>query len=501
VNTLEPAVVMEVAEQEVTVLRGNGSLITIPWSGLSWARKQVSADFLGRMPETAGEILKVGDVIRVAPNGGSWRLSQVPKAEAGMVALNPQNGEILAMNGGFDFQNSNFNRITNALRQPGSSFKPFIYSASLERGYTLASVINDAPIVIENPVDNTLWRPQNDTGKFYGPTRLREALVHSRNLVSIRLLGLIGTKYGVSYAQKFGFTASQLPPTLSLALGTANVTPLDMATGYAVFANGGFRITPFIIDTIRNSAGQIIYQAKPLTACPTCSLESLPVLVDPKTAAAAKKAEAEAKDDDDDTSKTEVPVAGLSPSIVRKDTTHAPRVISPQNSFLITSTLHDVIQYGTATQARSLQRKDLAGKTGTTSNQVDAWFVGYNTDLVALSWVGFDQPQSLHEYGAQAALPIWINFMQEALRNKPEHMLEQPTGIKTILVNSYSGQRTSGHDPDGINEIFMEPYLPGEEHEHHHTAFGDNSNHDHEDDGSSGVGDQAPPDGDGGGVY
>jgi penicillin-binding protein 1A len=196
-----------------------------------------------------------------------------------------------------------------------------------------------------------------------------------------------------------------------------------------------------------------------------------------------------------------VPVAGLSPSIVRKDTTHAPRVISPQNSFLITSTLHDVIQYGTATQARSLQRKDLAGKTGTTSNQVDAWFVGYNTDLVALSWVGFDQPQSLHEYGAQAALPIWINFMQEALRNKPEHMLEQPTGIKTILVNSYSGQRTSGHDPDGINEIFMEPYLPGEEHEHHHTAFGDNSNHDHEDDGSSGVGDQAPPDGDGGGVY
>ena len=502
VNTLEAAVVMEVADQSVTALRGNGSLITIPWNGLSWARKKINADYLGRMPTTAGEILHPGDVIRVMPSDNSWRLSQIPKAEAGLVALNPQDGEILAMVGGFDFQNSNFNRITNALRQPGSSFKPFIYSAALDKGYTLASVINDAPIVIENPIDNTLWRPQNDTGRFYGPTRLRDALVHSRNLVSIRLLGLIGTNYAVTYAQRFGFSASQLPPALSLALGTASVTPLDMATGYAVFANNGFRITPFIIDDIRNSSGQVIYQAKPLTACATCPDE-----LSPTELAAAKLL--------DDAPKPDAP-----PKPPVKDTTHAPRVISEQTAYLITSTLHDVIQYGTATEARSLRRKDLAGKTGTTSNQVDAWFVGYNSDLVALSWVGFDQPQSLHEYGAQAALPIWIQFMQTALRNKPEHVIDEPSGIVSLLVDSQSGLRADASDPNGIKEIFMEPYTPGEEREGGYENNENNENAENnetappgsqgpeEDDGGSGPGsssgvsasNQASPEG-GGGIY
>jgi penicillin-binding protein 1A len=486
VNTLEAAVVMEVADQTVTALRANGSLITIPWNGLSWARKKINADYLGRMPKTAKEILTVGDVIRIMPSSNSWRLSQIPKAEAGLVALNPQDGEILAMVGGFDFQNSNFNRITNALRQPGSSFKPFIYSAALDKGYTLASVINDAPIVIENPIDNTLWRPQNDTGRFYGPTRLRDALVHSRNLVSIRLLGLIGTNYAVTYAQRFGFSASQLPPALSLALGTASVTPLDMATGYAVFANNGFRITPYIIADIRNSSGQVIYQAKPLTACATCPDELSPTeLVAAKLLDDAPKEDAPAK-----------------PKV--KDTIHAPRVISEQTSYLITSTLHDVIQYGTATEARSLRRKDLAGKTGTTSNQVDAWFVGYNSDLVALSWVGFDQPQSLHEYGAQAALPIWIEFMQTALRNKPEHVIDEPSGIVKLLVDSQSGLRADASDPNGISELFMEPYTPGEEQEGGYENNNENGENgvEEEDDGGSGVSasNQASPEG-GGGIY
>jgi penicillin-binding protein 1A len=481
VNTLEPAIVMEVADQSVLALRANGTLITIPWNGLSWARKQINADFLGRVPTSAQEILKPGDVIRIMPSDNSWRLSQIPKAEAGMVALNPQDGEILAMVGGFDFQNSNFNRITNALRQPGSSFKPFIYSAALDKGYTLATVINDAPIVIENPIDNTLWRPQNDTGRFYGPTRLREALAHSRNLVSIRLLGLIGTNYAVTYAQRFGFAASQLPPTLSLALGTASVTPLDIATGYAVFANQGFRITPYIIADIRNSAGQVIYQAKPLTACPTC-----PDDLSPTVLAAAKE---------------ELAANPKAVHIAPKDTTHAPRVISEQTAYLITSTLHDVIQYGTATEARSLQRKDLAGKTGTTSNQIDAWFVGYNPDIVALTWVGFDQPQSLHEYGAQAALPIWIEFMQQALHGKPEHIIDEPADIVKLQVDAQSGLRADASDPNSINEIFMEPYTPSAERASHYSENeNENESEDQPEPGAVTSSNQASPEG-GGGIY
>jgi penicillin-binding protein 1A len=450
VGGLEPAVVLEVTDNSVTVMRNTGALAMIPWNGISWARKQINADYLGPMPKVARDVVKLGDVIRIMPSSNSWRLAQVPKSEAGMVALNPQNGQILAMIGGFDFQNSNFNRITNALRQPGSSFKPFIYSAALEKGYTLASVINDAPIVIENPSDNSLWRPQNDTGRFYGPTRLREALAHSRNLVSIRLLGLIGTNYAVTYAQRFGFTASQLPPTLSLALGTASVTPLDMASAYAVFANSGFKVTPFIIDDIQNSQGQIIYQAKPLAACPTC-LEPPPPIVDAKNISADGKP---------------VPAPPAKP----QDNTHAPRVISAQNAFLITSALRDVIRIGTAIEARSLKRDDLSGKTGTTNNQIDAWFVGYNSDLVALSWVGFDQPQSLHEYGAQAALPIWIDFMQSALKGKPEHTQLEPPNITHVLIDPESGLRTDEHDKSALNEVFMDAYVPSQEKAYHSTG-------------------------------
>jgi penicillin-binding protein 1A len=428
-NGLEPAAVVDMNNQSVTVLRANGEMATIPWQGLSWARRQINADYLGRMPSRAKDILKLGDVVRIVPMNQSWRLAQIPKAEAGFVALNPENGEIFALTGGFNFQASKFNRITNAERQPGSSFKPFIYSAALDKGYTLATVINDAPIVVENPTDNSLWRPQNDEHRFYGPTRLRDALIHSRNLVSIRLLDLIGIPYAVNYIQQFGFTASQLPPTLSLVLGTASVTPLQMATGYAIFANGGFKVVPYAIDNIRNSEKQIIYQAKPLIACPTCVAPATPQ--DNKSASA--------------------------------NNSLAPRVISAQNAFLITSALRDVIQSGTASAARSLQRRDLAGKTGTTNNQVDAWFVGYNSDLVALAWLGFDQPQSLHEHGAQAALPMWMQFMQAALKGRPEHQLEQPPGIVSVRIDPLTGKRASSSDPVASFEYFMSPYLPDDD--------------------------------------
>jgi penicillin-binding protein 1A len=424
-NGLEPAAVVDMTNDSITALRSNGDLITIPWSGLSWARKQVNPDFLGRIPSRTGDIVRLGDVIRIMQSAQGWRLAQAPKADSGLVALNPDNGQILALVGGFDFQNSKFNRITSATRQPGSSFKPFIYSAALDKGFTLATVINDAPIVVENPSDNSLWRPQNNERKFYGPTRLRDALIHSRNLVSIRLLDLISVPYAVGFAQRFGFTPGQLPSTLSLALGTASVTPLQMATAFAVFANGGFRVVPFAIDNIKNTQGQIVYQAKPLTACPNC--------------------------------------APVDPSAKTPDNSHAPRVISAQNAFLVTSVLRDVIQHGTAKEARHLLRNDLAGKTGTTNNQFDAWFAGYNSNVVAVAWMGFDQPQSLHEFGSQAALPMWMAFMQSALKGIPEHPLVPPEGVVSVKIDPLTGKRAHANDPVAASEFFMSPYVPDED--------------------------------------
>ena len=414
-NSLLPAAVVEMTKNTISVMLADGKMVVIPWSGLSWARKQINADYLGPMPRSAQQIVGLGDVVRVLKTPEGFVLTQLPKAEAGLVALNPANGAILALTGGFDYQTSKFNRITHANRQPGSSFKPFIYSAALDKGFTLATVVNDAPIVVENQYDNSLWRPLNDTKKFYGLTRLRTAITKSRNLVTIRLLALTGMSYTVNYLKKFGFSPSQLPPGLSLALGTALVTPLQMAQAYAVFANGGMRIVPYAISTIYNSHDQLIYQAKPLIACQqNC---------DP-------------------------------------DAAIAPRVLSEQTSFLITSALRDVIQYGTGKQALTVGRNDIAGKTGTTQNQVDAWFAGYTKSLVAISWMGFDLPQSLHEYGAQAALPTWSEFMHNALEGTPDHGIEQPAGIVSMRINPYSGAAASAGDSSAIFEYFMPPFLP-----------------------------------------
>jgi len=422
VNSLEPAAVVEMTGRSITVLRQDGSFATIAWDGLSWARKQINADYLGPRPHSAEQIVSLGDVVRIMPmpNGG-WRLAQIPKAEAGIVTLNPQNGAILALVGGFDFQSSKFNRIVSAERQPGSSFKPFIYSAAFAKGYTLATVINDAPIIIENRSDNSLWRPQNDKHRFYGPTRLRDALSHSLNLVSIRLLDLIGVRYAMDYVLNFGFNKEKLPRDLSLALGTATVTPLQQAQAYAVFANGGYKIVPYVIDNIRNSQGQVIYQAKPLLACNGNKCIGIP------------------------------------------DNARAQLAITPQNAFLVTSALHDVITLDNTTlpaSAPHLSRHDISGKTGTTNNQVDAWFAGYNSNLVAVTWVGFDQNQSLHEYGVQAAFPMWVNFMSTVLKNVPEIPMEQPAGIVSVRIDPQTGKRAGTNDPIAMFEYFMADYVP-----------------------------------------
>jgi len=420
VNELEPAAVVDMTDKTITVLRQSGDLTILPWDTMSWARKQINADYLGPMPKRASQIVKTGDVVYVY-NGKEGkegpRFVQMPKAEAGLVAMAPQNGAILAMVGGFDYQSSKFNVMTLGKRQPGSSFKPFVYSAALDKGFTLSTVINDAPIVVQQE-DDTLWRPQNVNRKFYGPTRLRVAITESRNLVTIRLLALMGLPYTINHLTKFGFVRSQLPPGLSLALGTAMVTPLQMAQGFTVFANGGYKVVPYMIDTIRNSNNQLIYQAKPLVACST----------------------------------------GCAPNQAK-----APHTLSAQNAFLVTSALQDVIRKGTGKEAMHLGRNDLAGKTGTTQDQVDAWFAGYNPDLVAVAWVGFKQPQSLHEYGAQAALPVWMQFMRVALAGKSDKPFTMPPDIVAAKVNAYSGKLTDDDDDDALNEYFMASAMPGRE--------------------------------------
>jgi penicillin-binding protein 1A len=431
VNGLQPAVVLDINNQSATVMLANGNKIPLGWDALSWARRKVGDKYLAAKPKTASDVVHVGDVVYVDQQpDSSWMLSQNPQIEGAIVALNPNDGAILALTGGFDFYESKYNRVTQAKRQPGSSFKPFIYAAALAKGYTLATVINDAPIVITMP-DGSVWRPQNSNKRFYGPTRLRVALIKSRNLVSIRLLQMIGISYTIQYLNNFGFDPKQLPHAPSLALGTGVVTPLELATGYSVFANGGYRVMPYFIDHIVDANGNIIYQAQPKIACESCLLANNPNQWD---------------DPDVDTSKG----AGVNPVNV------APETISPQVAYMMTSAMKDVVQFGTAAQARSVGRQDLAGKTGTTNDTKDAWFAGFNSDVVAVSWVGYDQPRSIHEYGAQAALPMWMTFIQQALNGKPEHSMPEPPGLVIVRIDPNSGKLAAPWQKNTTFEIFRQ---------------------------------------------
>ncbi|MCD6056014.1 MAG: peptidase [Gammaproteobacteria bacterium] len=426
INGLLPAAVINVGPQSLQALLANGKIITIEWPGLSWARRVIDAksNLFAANPLVASDIVKPGDLIRVRLDKEQWRLTQVPLVQGAEVAMNPHNGAILALSGGFSFNGSNFNRAIQAQRQPGSAFKPFLYSAALDKGLTLATVINDSPIVIDDASQEDEWRPKNDNRRFYGPTRLRYALSRSRNLVSIRLLDLIGIPFARDYVQRFGFSPSQLPETLSLALGSGSTTPLQLTEAYAVFANGGYKITPYFIDSISNTRQELLYKAHPPTACASCK-SSDPALSDAK-----------------------------------EETPAAPHVITAQNAYLITSAMQDVIKMGTGRQAAALHRRDLAGKTGTTNDQVDAWFAGFNPDLVMTVWVGFDNPQSLYEYGAEAALPIWIDFMQYALQHYPERSSPQPHGIVSLRINKETGLPASAADQNTLFELFEAGHVP-----------------------------------------
>ena len=429
IGGLRPAVVTAVEEKSASVYFGDGEQGTIAWEQMAWAQPFINIDRRGPAPKSAADIVTPGDLIRVkavvVKQQPAWRLAQVPRAASALIALAPDDGAIRALVGGYDFYDSKFNRVTQAKRQPGSGFKAFIYSAALENGFTPASLINDAPVVFEDPSLEGAWRPENYSGKFFGPTRLRYALTKSRNLVSIRLLRSMGVEAALQHIAKFGFDPDQLPHNLSLALGSADVTPLQMARGYAVLANGGYLVEPYLIERIEQEGGAgVIYQATPKTVCRDCM---------PATEGDAGSQ------------------------------LHAPRVIDERNRYLMYSMMQDVIQQGTATAARVLGRKDLAGKTGTTNDQRDAWFNGFNRHLVANVWVGFDDNSKLgrNEVGGTAALPAWIDFMRVALKDIPDEEPQMPQGIVTVRIDPDTGARASAATQGAIFEVFRAENEPG----------------------------------------
>lgn len=421
IGGLFPALVLASEAEQARIYLGESlGEQTISLEALAWARPFKTRDVVGDEPKAASDVLTAGDVIytRWTEEQG-WQLAQLPEVEGALVALSPRDGGILALTGGFDFFRSKFNRATQAKRQPGSNFKPFIYSSALENGFTAATVINDAPVVFEDNALEDTWRPENYSGKFYGPTRLRDALTYSRNLVSIRILREIGVVYAARYLTRFGFQESDIPRNLSLALGSGSVTPLELARAYAVFANGGHLVEPHLIVRIEKDQ-EVIFEAMPKLACDSNCPE------------------------------------GAEP---------APQVITPQNAYLITSMLQDVIKRGTGRRALALGRDDLAGKTGTTNDQIDAWFSGFNGDIVATAWIGFDkiQPMGRGETGATAALPIWLDFMRIALDGKAEHTLDRPPGLVSVRIDPETGKLARATNSRAIFETFREGNVPEQE--------------------------------------
>lgn len=455
-----PAVVTKVGEQHLEALLGNHQLIALGLSqGLEKVRPFIDENRRGPSYESVQDFLQPGDVIRVKREDDQWHFTQIPKAQGALIALNPDDGAIRAMVGGYDFGQSHYNRAVQATRQPGSNFKPFIYSIALENSFTPASVINDAPIVFDDANLEDTWRPENSTGKFYGPTRLRKALYNSRNLVSIRILRSVGIRTTIKELGRFGFNSNQFPQDLSLALGSSALTPIEVAAGYAILANGGYRVEPYLIDRVMRGE-QLVHIARPLTVCDDdcrrdkqqAQLETAN-LPDTDSAIATAVTEEESLDEPEFLSLEE---------LAQQPLPEAERVMDERINYLMNSMLRDVIQVGTGTKAKSLKRDDLAGKTGTTNGPTDAWFSGYNRALVATTWVGFDQNQPLgtREFGGTAALPIWIDFMRDALQGVPEQQPRQPDGIVSIRINPDTGQRALPGDPDAIFEFFRVEMAP-----------------------------------------
>ncbi|MCO7570254.1 penicillin-binding protein 1A [Pseudomonas chlororaphis] len=443
ISSLEPAIVTQVEKNGIQVLTRNGEE-HVAWESMKWARPFLNTNSMGAAPRQPADVAQVGDLIRVQRQAdNSLKFSQVPVAQGALVTLDPQNGAIRALVGGFAFEQSNYNRAVQAKRQPGSSFKPFVYSAALDNGYTAASLVNDAPIVFVDEYLDKVWRPKNDTNTFLGPIRMREALYKSRNLVSIRLLQSMGVDHTIDYISKFGFNKQDLPRNLSLALGTATLTPMEIATGWSTFANGGYKITPYIIDKIESRNGELLFSANP-PSVPTGNTASSGIAAPEHTF-------------------TVNTVAGENPVQAPVQTPAvAERIIDGRTTYILNSMLEDVIKLGTGRRALALGRSDLAGKTGTTNESKDAWFSGYNADYVTTVWTGFDQPESLgrREYGGTVALPIWMNFMGAALKGKPPHTQAEPEGILSLRVDPVSGRAAAPGTPNAYFELFKSEDTP-----------------------------------------
>ncbi|MHB1213886.1 MAG: penicillin-binding protein 1A [Thiobacillus sp.] len=417
VSNMQPAVVVDANAKVIRAQLHDGKVVEITGNSLKWVAHWIAGK--------KGRQLVPGAVVRVQAVGSTpqWRLVQLPEVEAALVALNPNDGAITALVGGFDFSRNKFNHVTQAWRQPGSSFKPFIYSAALEKGYTPATLIEDAPLTLSaEETGSTVWEPKNyDGSSTSGPVRMRTALTKSLNLVSIRILQGIGPNYARDYIRRFGFDPARHPPYLTMALGAGSVTPLQLAAAYGVFANGGFSVKPYLIDKVSDKDGRLLMQASPQR------------------------------------------VGG-----------NAPRMIDPRNAWLMTNMLQDVVRHGTAARAGQLGRSDLAGKTGTTNDALDTWFAGYNPDLVAIAWMGYDQPRSLgrRETGSQSALPIWMNFMGTALNDVPQKGWEMPGGIISVKINPNTGARLAdtvwntllgnalGVETPSLEEYFYQEFPP-----------------------------------------
>ncbi|WP_404942511.1 penicillin-binding protein 1A [Pseudomonas brassicacearum] len=445
ISGLEPAIVTLVEKNGVQVLTRSGEE-HVSWDSMKWARPFLNTNSMGPAPKQPSDVAQVGDLIRVQRQpDNALKFSQIPVAQSALVSLDPQNGAIRALVGGFAFEQSNYNRAMQAKRQPGSSFKPFVYSAALDNGYTPASLVNDAPIVFVDEYLDKVWRPKNDTNTFLGPIRMREALYKSRNLVSIRLLQAMGVDRTIDYISKFGFNKQDLPRNLSLALGTATLTPMEIATGWSTFANGGYKITPYIIDKIESRNGDTLFVANPPSV--------------PKGDIASSGIAAPVNN-----TFTVNPTPGEAP--VAQTTAQAPavaeRIIDGRTTFILNSMLEDVIKLGTGRRALAMGRSDIAGKTGTTNESKDAWFSGYNADYVTTVWTGFDQPESLgkREFGGTVALPIWMNYMSAALKGRPPHTQAEPEGILSLRVDPVSGRAATPSTPGAYFELFKAEDTP-----------------------------------------
>ena len=404
-DRLFTAVVTEVAKDKVVVSRSQGRQFNITGNGLQFARKGLETDAPQNLRLRPGAVVRIGLM-----DSGEWEITQLPEVEGAFVALQADTGAVRALVGGFDFRRSEFNNVTQAYRQPGSTLKPFVYGAALEKGFSPATLINDAPVSFDpGETGGEPWEPKNYDDKYEGVLTMRQALAKSKNMVSIRILNRIGPRFGQSYLSRFGFEAERNPPYLTLALGAGGVTPMQMATGYAAIANGGFRVTPYFIDRVIDESGNLLSQTEPA------------------------RAERE-----------------------------APRIIEPQDVFILNSMLQDVIRVGTGRKALSLGRADLAGKTGTTNNAQDAWFAGYQLNMAALAWVGYDQPRSLgeRETGGGLALPIWIDFMQEALKKVPVSTPEMPASVLRINGEFYTASSAPGV---GVSSLGLEDPVTMEE--------------------------------------